>query len=432
MHAWLRAASIYRDPRIAVILFLGFSSGLPRLLTLSTLAWWMSEAGIDLTTIGLFALVGLPYSVKFLWAPLIDRAPLPFLTRLMGRRRGWALFTQLALVAAILGLGATQPDIDPWSTAAWALGVAFLSASQDVVIDAYRVEILDEHQYGAGAAAIVLGYRIGLLVSGAGALFLATHLDWFGVYAAMAALMGVGIVTILVVSEPSAEIAIQRPANAGAVAAIARRVHGAVVAPFTDFIARRGWAAILLFVLLYKFGDALLGGMAFPFYQRIGFTGEEVAAVSKIFGIAVTIAGGFVGGVMIHRIGIMRSLFVGGVLQMLSNLIFVVQAIAGADLAVLVVTVTVENFTGGMATAAFVAYLSSLCRVSYTATQYALLSAVGTLGTTLLSSTGGWLAEQLGWIGFFLLTTAVAVPGLLVLMWLMRREPGVGLPREIN
>ena len=410
---------VYTDRRVIAILFLGFSSGMPLLLTFSTLSIWLAEEGISKTAIGLFALVGMPYSLKFIWAPLIDRLPLPLLTRWLGRRRGWAILTQLALMVGIIGLGSNDPANGAWAMAAWAMFVTFSSASQDVVIDAYRVEILEERQYGAGAAMIVAGYRLGMLASGAGALYLAEEVSWFWVYAAMAGLMAVGILTILLNPEPGGN-----DADGGAALGRADPVQllrEAVVEPFADFLRRGGWLAILLFVVFYKFGDSLAGIMANPFYVEIGFSKSEIASISKIFGLGATLAGGFLGGLLVVRRGIMQSLLWCGLLQMFSNLMFAIQAMVGHDLSMLAATIAVENVAGGMGTAAFVAYLSSLCNVAYTATQYALFSSLMALARTALSAPGGALAESTSWVSFFLITTLAALPGLALLWWLMRR-----------
>ncbi|MBF0368322.1 MAG: AmpG family muropeptide MFS transporter [Magnetococcales bacterium] len=434
---WIEASAVYLERRVVAILFLGFSSGLPLALTFGTLSLWMAEYGVSRTTIGLFALAGTPYTLKFLWSPLIDRMPLPFLTRWLGRRRGWAIFTQLGLIGSILGLGLTDPAVDPGLTALFALLTAFCSASQDIVIDAYRVEILEERQYGAGAAMIVLGYRIGMLVSGAGALYLATFTSWFVTYAVMAALIGVGMVTILLNPEPdqkpSADARAQEEKSAAWIKGFSgmsegwqrafQWLHGAVVSPFAEFMTRPSWGMILLFILLYKFGDALAGVMSNPFYVDLAFTKIEIANISKVFGFAATLVGTVVGGVMVNRMGILKSLVWCGILQMLSNLMFVVLAMVGHNLSMLTLTIAIENLSGGMGTAAFVAYLSSLCNVAYTATQYALLSSFMAFGRTLLASSGGWVADHLDWVGFFLITTGAAVPGLVVLWWMIRRFP---------
>jgi PAT family beta-lactamase induction signal transducer AmpG len=431
---WLRSALVYRDRRVLSILFLGFSSGLPLALTFGTLSIWLAEVGVSKTTIGLFALVGTPYTFKFLWAPLVDRLPIPFLTGWLGRRRGWAITTQLALMVTIFGLGSTDPAVDPGITAVLVLLVAFCSASQDIVVDAYRVEILEERQYGAGAAMIVLGYRIGMLVSGAGALYLAACFGWFATYGVMAALISVGIATILFNPEPERQETLEslrlekkisdylraKPQLCGKRARFLAWLYGTVINPFAEFMSRRGWHLILLFILLYKFGDALAGVMTNPFLVELGFSKIDIANISKAFGLAATIVGGVMGGIMVRRLGIMKSLFLCGILQMLSNLVFLLQAIVGHDRHILILAISIENLSGGMGTAAFIAYLSSLCNVAYTATQYALLSSFMAFGRTLLSSSGGWLADQMNWVSFFLLTTVAALPGLVLLVWMTK------------
>ncbi|MBF0141873.1 MAG: AmpG family muropeptide MFS transporter [Magnetococcales bacterium] len=432
---WGEALAVYRHPRVVAILFLGFSSGLPLALTVGTLSLWLAEVGVTNTTIGLFALAGTPYTFKFLWSPLVDRMPIPFLTRWFGRRRGWALATQLALVAAIVGLGNSDPAVAPMTTALFALITAFCSASQDIVIDAYRVEILEERQFGAGAAMIVLGYRLGMLVSGAGALYLATAAGWQVTYLVMAALVGVGILAILLNPEPEASVRVMGRASEAEPIGIAatrpapwsRRLMAslklAVIDPFAEFLRRPGWGLVLLFILLYKFGDALAGVMSNPFYLDLGFSKIEIANVSKVFGLTATIVGSALGGVLVSRIGIMRSLWYGGLLQMGSNLTFVLLAEGGRDLTYLTLAIAIENISGGLGTAAFVAYLSALCHVAYTATQYALLSSFMAFGRTLLASGGGWLSEQMPWSDFFWTTAAAALPGLLLLLWMRRRYP---------
>ena len=431
--SWSQAAAVYLDRRVIAILFLGFSEGLPLALTGATLSVWLREGGISRTAIGLFALVTMPYALKFVWAPLIDRLRLPVITRRLGRRRGWALVTQAALMAALVGLGSTDPLQDLWWTALCAVVVAFCSASQDIVIDAYRVELLEEDQQAAGAAMLVLGYRFGMLASGAGALYLASFFGWHAAYYAMAGLVAVGMVTVLLTREPvvaaSPEMAARerhvaawleaRPHLHGRRAAVLAWLYGAVVAPFAQFMTRRAWVAILAFIACYKLGDVLAGIMAAPFYVDLGFEKTEIANVTKVFGLWATIVGGLAGGVLVSRVGVLRGLLIGGIAQMVSNLGFVALAMVGRDLSMLALAVATENVCGGIATAAFVAYLSSLCNVSYTATQYALLSSFYKLGGDLFGATSGWLADQMSWPAFFLLSMGGAVPGLLILLWLM-------------
>ncbi|MGE0743835.1 MAG: MFS transporter [Rhodospirillales bacterium] len=416
--SWLASLAVFRDRRMLVILAMGFSSGLPLLLTLSTLTAWLATSGIDKTTIGIFALVGVPYSFKFLWAPLIDGLRIPFLTDRLGRRRGWAVLTQIALIAAILALAQTDPTADPVLTGLAALALAFCSASQDIVVDAYRVEILAENEQGAGAAVTQIGYRFGILAAGAGALFIADAYGWPAAFATMAALIATGIAAVLWSREPAPP-----PREAAARGSFAGWMKEHVVAPLADFFARPGWLAVILFIVLYKFGDALAGVMANPFYIEMGFTLSEIAGVSKIFGLVATLVGLVLGGVAVARLGIMRALLACGVLQLLSNLMFAAQAMVGHDLGFLALTIGLENLSGGMGSAAFVAYISSLCTVAFTATQYALLSSLAAVGRTMLSASGGWLADHLSWVVFFAATATAALPGLLLLVWMTRRFP---------
>jgi PAT family beta-lactamase induction signal transducer AmpG len=427
--SWLASLKVYRDRRMLAILCMGFGSGLPLALTGYTLSVWLAEAKVSLTAIGLFAFVGVAYTLKFLWAPIFDR-PLPVLTNWLGRRRGWGILIQLALAAAIFALGSTRPAAQPLLTAALAALVAFLSASQDIVIDAFRVELLEEHEQGAGAAATQVGYRLAMIVSTAGALYIASFFGWFVTYAAMAASLAVGLAGLVGSREPAVVSPRLKPGEGWLGALILR--------PLLDFAERQGagrrsrgmaaflWscrraALILVFVMLYKLGDAMAGHMSGPFYLALGFSKIEIANITKLFGVAAAIVGIIAGGSLVYRVGIMRGLLACGVLQMMSNLLYIVQAHAGHDPWMLALTIGTENFAGGMGSAAFVAYLSSLCSRAFTATQYALLSALATVGRTMLSASGGWLIDQFGWIHFFLLATASALPGLALLIWLMRQ-----------
>jgi MFS transporter, PAT family, beta-lactamase induction signal transducer AmpG len=423
---WLDALSVYRQPRLLAILFMGFSSGLPLALTFGTLSYWLAEIGVSLTAIGLFGLVRTSYSLKFLWSPLIDRLPIPFLTARLGRRRSWALVIQFLLALAILALGMTDPRVDPVATALAAVVVAFLSASQDIVIDAYRIELLRPEEQGAGAAATQWGYRFGLLASGAGALYAASYGGWTFAYALMAALMLVGMVTVLLPPEPGGIRPPEPLPGENATARIKAWLGRAVVSPFYEMYQRAGGmqlVAIAVFIVLFKFGDALAASMSNPLYVALDFTKVEVATISKIYGVIATLVGVAVGGVLTARIGVFWALLVGGGLQALSNLMYAVQFWAGHDVAVLTVTIAAENVTGGMASAAFVAYLSNLCSRDFTATQYALLSSLATVGLNVLAASGGALAEALGWVPFFVVCTLFCVPSLLLLLWLMRRPP---------
>jgi PAT family beta-lactamase induction signal transducer AmpG len=420
--AWKKAAAVYRDPRMLVVLGMGFASGLPLLLTLSTLSYWLSKVGVDKTSIGLFSLVGIPYAFKFAWSPVLDHMRLPVLGRLLGRRRSWIVLTQIALALAIVAMGWTDPQTAPLSTAVAALVIAFLSATQDIAIDAYRIEILTEDEQGGGAAATQLGYRLGLLAAGAGALALSDVVDWRWVFAALGALMAASIVITLAAPEPEL-VQIERD-KSKALPPLFDRLRVMVLVPLIDFTKRPAWVAILAFVLLYKFGDAIGGVMANPFYNELGFTGLEIAAITKIFGVVATLAGIAVGGIVVARYGVMQALLLGGILQALSNLLFSLQAAIGHDNAMLAVCIGGDNFTGGIGSAAFVAYLSMLCNRAFTATQYALLTSFMAVGRTLLASAGGWLADHTDWITFFALTALLAIPGLLLLVYLWRLERG--------
>jgi PAT family beta-lactamase induction signal transducer AmpG len=421
---WRGALAVYRQPRLIAILLMGFSSGLPLALTFGTLSYWLAEEGASLTAIGLFGLVRASYSLKFLWSPLIDRLPIPILTRRLGRRRSWALTIQLLLGLAILALGMTDPKSDPIATALAAVVVAFLSASQDIVIDAYRIELLQPEEQGAGAAATQWGYRFGMLASGAGALYAASFGGWHVAYAVMAALMLVGMATVWFTPEPGGGASPEHLPGGSAVERAAAWLQRAVVAPFADIFRRTGagpLAAIVIFIVLYKFGDALAGSMSNPLYVQLGFNKVEVATVAKVYGVIATLVGVAIGGVLVARIGVFAALLVCGGLQACSNLLYAVQVWAGHDVGMLALTIGAENLTGGMASAAFVAYLSDLCSRDFTATQYALLSSLATVGLNVLAASGGYLAQTLGWIPFFVVSTAACLPSLLILLWLMRR-----------
>ncbi|MFM8680726.1 MAG: AmpG family muropeptide MFS transporter [Alphaproteobacteria bacterium] len=424
MSTWRDSLAIHLRPRLLAVLFMGFGSGLPLPLTFGTLTFWLAESGVNRTTIGLLALVGTAYSLKFLWAPLVDRMPLGPLTARLGRRRGWALGVQALLVLAILALGTTDPRVDPLATAATALAIAFLSATQDIVVDALRIELLAPEEQGAGAAATQWGYRFGMIVSSAGALYAAEFGGWSFAFTLMAGFMAVGMAAVWMAPEPGVVATAARlPADGPLAARAWGWFEGAAIGPFRDFMGRPGWAAILGFVGLYKFGDALAGTMANPFYVAMGFTRLEVANISKVFGVVATLAGVAAGGVLVHRQGLARALVTCGVLQALSNLMYALQAMVGHDVLMLAATIGIENFTGGMGSAAFVAYLSGLCNVAYTATQYALLSSLAAVGRTTLSAGGGWLSLQLDWVLFFAATTLAALPGIAMAIWVMRRFP---------
>ena len=407
---WLKAAEVYRDRRQLIILLMGFASGMPFLLTGSTLTYWMSRTNVDLTTIGLFALVGTPYAFKFAWAPLVDQLPLPLLDRWLGRRRAWMLLAQTGILVSVVMLAWSDPAHTPWFTAGAAVLVAFFSATQDIAVDAYRIEILRDEEQGAGSATTQLGYRIALWIVDAMSLLLPSLLPWPIVLSLIALLIVIGMVTVFHADEPKVE----RPAIQSTQAWIDR----AVIRPFVEFLAYRGWFVILLFALLYKYGDALGGTMARPFFNQMGFSGPEIFGVTKSFGVAATILGGLAGGIVVARYGLFKALLVAGILQAVTNLLFAWVAVEPRDLVVLTFAITADNLTGALGGVAFIGYLSSLCTAGMAGTQYALLTSLMAFGRTTMSAGGGWLAAQMGWVEFWIATTLLAVPGLLLLLWL--------------
>src|SRR5881628_3127140 len=421
--SWREGLAVYLQPRVLIVLLLGFSSGLPLALSGSTLQVWMQESGVDLGTIGLLALVGTPYTLKFLWAPLVDAMHVPLFTRAFGRRRGWLLFSQLLLIVAILLLALTDPARSPFYVALGALLVATASSTQDIVVDAFRVESLPESEQAAGMASYVAAYRIGMLVSTAGALFvvsgfegtgLARNAAWMWGYVVMAAMVLIGTVTAL---EQSARAeAATRSESAFS------RVLRAAIGAFSEFLARKDALAALGFVVLFKFTDAFSGTMTAPFVIDLGFTRNDYAAIVKGVGLAATLIGGFAGGFVARRYSLTTSLWIGGVLQAVANLSFSWLAFVGVNQWALAFAITAENFTSAIGTVIFVAYLSALCRNPlHTATQYALLTALAAVGRTYLSSGAGFVAKATGWPLFFAICVLVAIPSLILLAWLQKR-----------
>ncbi|MBM3529445.1 MAG: AmpG family muropeptide MFS transporter [Alphaproteobacteria bacterium] len=436
--SWREAFAIYLKPRVLIVLFLGFASGLPLALSGSTLLVWMREVGVDLGTIGLFALVGTPYTIKFLWAPVVDALDVPVLTRLLGRRRGWLMLSQVLLMAAILILAASNPKFSPLTVVAGAaLLVAIASATQDILIDAFRVESLDTTEQAAGMASYVAAYRIGMLVSTAGALYIVSGFEALGTgkdaawsfgYAAMAGLVLIGMATTLLAREParSAEAAAEHAAHAkdNPVKRVAVAAYGA----FSEFLTRDMAVIVLAFVVLYKFCDAFAGTMTAPFVIDLGFTRTDYANIVKGLGLAATLIGGFAGGFVARAYPLVTCLWLGAFLQMSSNLVFTWQAYMGLNHWALAVSITAENFTGAIGTVIFVAYLSSLCKSPlHTATQFALLTALAAVGRTYLSATSGFLAKETGWALFFVFSAAAAIPSMLLLWWLQVRGHFKGL-----
>jgi PAT family beta-lactamase induction signal transducer AmpG len=394
---------VFRSRSIAVITFLGFSSGIPLALTGGTLQAWMAVAGVDLRTIGIFALVGLPYTLKFLWSPLMDRFMPPWL----GRRRGWIIITQLSLILGISAMSFSSPHQIPLLVAVLALIVAFTSASQDIVIDAYRTEVLHEQERGVGAAVFVMGYRIAMLVSGAFALILSDHIGWQNTYLLMAGVMVVGIISTLLGPEPKGRIV---PPHS---------LREAVWGPLKNYLSKNSAIPLLFLIVLYKLGDAYAGTLTTAFLIRgVGFSVSEIGAINKGLGFASLIVGAMFGGTLMVRLELFRSLLIFGILQAVSNLSFMFLAWMGKSYGMLVFAVAFENLTGGMGTAAFVSLLMAMCNHRYTATQYALLSSLAALGRIFIAPTSGYLVESIGWSIFFFITFLTALPGLWLLWWL--------------
>lgn len=421
----LAALRVYLHRRVLAMLFLGFSAGLPLPLVFATLSAWLATAGISKASIGMFAWLGITYSLKFVWAPLVDRMPLPGLTAWLGRRRSWMLVAQLGVAAALLGLARLDPA-DGLAFIAWlSLAVAFCSATQDIAVDAWRIEAAEMRMQGAMAASYQFGYRLAMLAAGAGALFIADLVSWPAAYRSMAALMLVGVVTVLFIAEPD----VQRPLPAAALAApwpqrLAQWFSTAVIGPFADFFRRNGsWALVLLgFIACYRISDLILGVMANPFYLDVGFSLSQIAAIAKVFGFAMTIAGAALGGVAVARYGPVRPLVAGAILVATTNLLFAGLAFHGQpDPRFLAATISADNLAAGFAGTVFIAFLSSLTSIAYTATQYALFSALMMLLGNFVGGFSGRVVEATDWVTFFLYASAMGVPAILLSVVVARR-----------
>jgi PAT family beta-lactamase induction signal transducer AmpG len=426
---WADTLAVYLRPRVLIVMFLGFSSGLPLALSGSTLQVWATEGGVNLRTIGLFAIIGTPYTIKFLWAPLVDALDLPVLSRLLGRRRGWLVFSQLLLMLAIVILAVCDPKSGPALAIVAAILVATASATQDIVIDAFRVESLPENEQAAGMAAYVAAYRVALLISTAGALYIVTGFEtglgfardtaWALGYVAMALLVVVGLVAAILATEPakSAEVEAEHARHPNE--SKLTRVVATARTALADFLLQDMAVIILAFVVLFKFTDALAGAMTAPFVIQLGFSRVDYANVIKGLGFAATLLGGFAGGYVARAFPLATSLWIGGVLQAAANFAFSWQAHVGKDIAWLSFAITVENFTSAIGTVIFVGYLSALCKNPlHTATQFALLTALSAVGRTYLSAGAGFVAAATGWGWFFAICAFAGIPGLLLLAWL--------------
>ena len=439
---WWDAFRIYFHPRPLTLLFLGFSSGLPLLLVFGTLSFWLREAGVDRSTIGFISWVALAYGFKWVWAPVVDRVRIPLLSALLGRRRSWLLLAQLAVGTGLASMALVDPAADLKYLVWLAVLVAFASATQDIVIDAFRIESGGVRMQAAMAATYMIGYRLAMIAAGAGVLWLAAWVDpneavyehspWRFAYLVMAGLMGVGILTTLLVAEPHPP---QRPAAdatrepafiarlVGPLQSSMRWIWSAVLSPFIDFFGRYGWLALLVLALIatYRISDIVLGVIANVFYVDMGFSKTEVANVTKVFGVVMTLLGAVIGGVLVNRLGVIRILFTGALLVALTNLLFALLAKVGASVPMLVAVVAMDNLAGGMASAAFVAYLSALTNVQYSATQYAMFSSLMLLFPKFVGGFSGVIVDHIGYEQFFVFASLMGLP-VLLLVWLAGRH----------
>ena len=480
---WHQTLRVYLQPKVLVLFFLGFSAGLPLLLVFGTLSAWLARLGVSKTEIGYFSWVGITYSLKFMWAPVVDRLRVPLLTRWLGKRRSWMLLAQVGVAAGLLGIAYSDPATDLRTVALLALLVAFSSATQDIVIDAFRIESAPDELQGAMAANYQLGYRLGMIVAGAGALYLAGTISWSMAYQVMALCMAVGFVTTLLVSEPPHEplaaldnnlglrerrqvafniagiaalfgvVAVVVLTQAGdaftrmvfsgvlvfaaglGILALAARGNRArpvvgwfypsVILPFADFFQRMGWLslAILAFITLYRFSDITLGIMANPFYIDLGFTEIQIAEVTKVYGLIMTIVGAYAGGVLVTRFGIRWPLLLGACLVAATNLLFVWLASVGPNMSVLMVTISADNFSGGLAGSALIAYASSLTNRAFSASQYAVFSSLFTLLGKFVGGFSGHVVDGYGYVTFFWVAAILGVPAILLSLYLMRTIP---------
>lgn len=438
---------VYLNPRVIGMLFLGFSAGLPLLLVGGTFSAWLRDLGVELTAIGFLSWVGIAHSIKVLWAPLIDRAPIPLLSRWLGRRRSWMLLAQIVIAIALLGMAFTDPRENLGLVALWAVLAAFGSASQDVAIDAYRVEAEAKHRQGAMAATYVTGYRVAILAAGAGALHLASLESWSTAYAVMAVLMGVGFITTLMIAEPKVQVTestalfeervsqyLAQTKHAGWRRDLTAWFIGAMVCPFAEFFQRYGKAAliILAFIATFRISDIFMGVMANPFYLDLGFTKAQIANIAAAFGLGMTLFGAAMGGLLVARFGIAPILLATAFMAPLTNLAFAWLAYIGPQDYGLVIAIIADNITGGLAISVFIAYLSSLTNTAYTATQYALFSSIMTLPGQFAAGFTGLLAANVGWISFFMLTALTGLPAIVLAFMLLRmahpdrmRRPGI-------
>jgi len=406
----LKAKSI-KD--LSIIFFLGISSGLPLALVVSTLKILLLERGFDIKTIGFFSLVSIPYSIKFLYAPIIDSCKVPLLTNLIGQRRSWIITTQIGLIILISCLGVSGVFANILTISIFALLVALFSASQDIVIDGYRIELIKKEDQGLAAGCAVYGYRIGMLLSGAGALALAEIMRWDAVYFIMSLIIAAAIIATLLARETRENFQVSHKD-------FSSWFNNSVINPLRDFIKRPAWLFIIFFIITFKLADAFAGNLTLPFLVEVGFSKIEIASIAKTFGLFATLFGILIGGILVKKIGVLKSLWIAAIMQALSNLSFCYLAKIGYDINLLYLVIFIENFSGGIGDAVFVAYLSGLCNVVFSATQYALLSSLATVARTILVSPAGIFVQDYGWYNFFIISTIMAIPSLFFLIYIQK------------
>ncbi len=437
MRGWLDAFAVYKNPQVLSMLFLGFSAGLPILLVFGTLSAWLNVEGVDKTTIGFVSWVALAYGLKFLWSPLVDRMALPWLTRLLGQRRGWMLLAQAGVITGLLAMSQVNPTSQLQWLVAFAVLTAFSSATQDITIDAWRIEAVEEDMQGAMAGTYQLGYRIGMILAGSMAFVIADIISWPAAYLVMAAFMLVGVVTTFIISEPDhAARNSEWETEKRVISLLERNQHlpekirrlqawfvGAVICPFGDFFNRHGWTALLIlsFIAVFRLSDITLGVMAFPFYQDMGYSGKEIGLVSGLVGKFVTIGGALIGGVLVVRYGVMRMLLAGAILVILTNLLFAWLAGQEPLLVWLILVVGADNLAGGLAGTVFIAYLSSLTNRLYTATQYALFSSIMLLLPKFVGGFSGMVVDASSYEIFFLYAASLGLPAVALIFLLMKK-----------
>lgn len=432
--SWRNSVEEYLHPRVVGVFFMGISSGFPLTLLLSSLGFWLIDEGVSKATIGLLTLALIPYSLKFLWAPALDSMRLPILHRLFGRRRAWLIVIQVGLALAIVGLAMASPAENPLYFGLMAMAVCFMSASQDLVIDAYRIEILEDEEMPAGAAMTQFGYRVGNLIAGVMSLKIADWYGWDIAYLTMPCLLLFALIPAFIFGEPARrgrhlmekEIATVRGwmsrggMKSEVISSLIENFFTTVVVPFKEFIQRRGWWLVLLFIVLLKVGDSMAAVMTAPLIADLGFSKDEIIWANKTVGFIAVLIGAFIGGLVLNRLGTYRGLMVAAILMMVTNLSFVLLAESGRNLDVLIFTIGFENFATGLGGTIAIAYLSGLCNLAFTATQYALLTSFASLGRLLIGSPSGIMQESIGYSEFFLLTTAAAIPGIILLMFMKR------------